>query len=509
MNKVNQIKVGSVITYLQLFLSIVISVVYTPLMLRILGPGEHGLYSAVSSVISWLSILSLGLGSSYIRFYARYKAKDEQEGIHALNGLFLLLFSIIGTVALVCGFVISENLHLVFADGLTAGEYETARILSLIVTLDLAVSFPASVFNSILRSQEKFVYIKLINMLQVVCSPLVTLPILYLGYGSIGMVAVTTAVDLLAYSLNFIYCLKLKTKFRFKRYERGLLRSIAGFSVFVAMNSIIHQLNISVDKILLGRFLGTASVSVYAIGFSLYTYYQSFSTAITGLFTPRIHKIANENAGDTVALTKAQTDLFVRIGRVQFFIQLLLCSGILFFGRPFIRFWAGEAYGNSYFVALLLCISATVPLCQNIAVEMQRAQNKHKFRSIAYLVMSLGNVVLSVVLIRLFGELGAPIGTALSTVVIEIVLMNRYYKKHLSINVGCFWRAIAGIFIRLSPVLAVGAVIMLLAPMHTVPLMLLFIALYSIVYLITAYFLAMDPYEKNLLFGIFKKMKKR
>lgn len=505
----NQIKSASIITYLQLFLNIIISIVYTPIMLRILGASEHGLYSTVSSVISWLSILSLGFGSSYIRYYSKYKVNNEQQGIASLNGLFLLLFFVIGCVAFLCGLFLSNNLHLVFADGLTVEEYKTAKILSIIVTTDLAISFPASVFNSILRSQEKFVHIKLINMFQSVCSPLVTLPILYMGYGSIGMVAVTTLIDLVAYIINFLYCLKLKTRFSFKRYEKGLFKSIAAFSIFIAINSIVSHINTSMDKILLGRFINTSSVSVYAIGFSLYTYYSSFSVAITSLFTPRIHKIVNENIDNPSRMKQQQTELFVRIGRLQFLIQMLMCTGIIFFGQPFIRFWAGESYQNSYYIAILLCVSSTVPLCQNVAVEMQRAQNKHKFRSIAYLIMSLANIVISIVLIKLFGELGAPIGTAIATIIIEWLFMNWYYQKHLNIGIASFWKEIAKMLVGILPVLAIGTVIMLFAPMQTIWGMLLFIGAYSCCYLIDVWFLVMNPYEKELVFGFFKKFRRR
>jgi len=508
LRKINQLKMGSIITYLQLFLNIIISIVYTPIMLNILGDSEHGLYSTVSSVISWLSILSLGFGSSYIRYYAKYKVNNEEKGIASLNGLFLALFSLIGIVALVCGIVLSNNLNFIFSKGLTNEEYKIAKILSLIVTFDLAISFPASVFNSILRSQEKFVYIKLINMFQSVCSPLVTLPILYLGYGSIGMVLVTTAIDVFVYLLNLLYCIKLKTKFSFKKYENGLFKSIMSFSIFIAINSIVSQINSSMDKILLGRFIGTSSVSIYAIGFSLYTYYSGFSVAITSMFTPRIHKIVNENKDNSEQLKKEQTELFVRIGRIQFLIQMLMCTGIIFFGKPFIRFWAGEGYANAYYIAILLCVSSTIPLCQNVAMEMQRAQNKHQFRSIAYLIMSLANIVVSIILIKAFGELGAPIGTALATIAIEGILMNWYYQKHLNIGIGCFWKEILKMLLGILPVLVIGILITIFAPMQTIWTMLLFIGVYSVVYGIDCLLLVMNSYEKELVFGFLKKFRR-
>ena len=66
--KINQLKGGSLLSYGQTFLSILIGVVYTPVMLRLLGQSEYGLYNTVSSTISMLSILSLGFNSSYIRY---------------------------------------------------------------------------------------------------------------------------------------------------------------------------------------------------------------------------------------------------------------------------------------------------------------------------------------------------------------------------------------------------------------------------------------------------------
>ena len=68
MHKINQIKIGAVLSYLQIGLSVVISLIYTPVMLRLLGQSEYGLYSTVSSTIAMLSILSLGFNSSYIRY---------------------------------------------------------------------------------------------------------------------------------------------------------------------------------------------------------------------------------------------------------------------------------------------------------------------------------------------------------------------------------------------------------------------------------------------------------
>ena len=71
MNSSKEIKIGAVLSYLQMGLGFVVSLIYTPLMIDILGKADYGLYSTVTSTVSMLSILNLGFTSSYIRYYSK------------------------------------------------------------------------------------------------------------------------------------------------------------------------------------------------------------------------------------------------------------------------------------------------------------------------------------------------------------------------------------------------------------------------------------------------------
>jgi len=63
----SQIKAGVILQYLQMALAAVVSLVYTPIMIRELGKAEYGIYNLASSVISYLSLLSLGFSGSYFK----------------------------------------------------------------------------------------------------------------------------------------------------------------------------------------------------------------------------------------------------------------------------------------------------------------------------------------------------------------------------------------------------------------------------------------------------------
>ena len=129
MNRSTQKKLGVILQYSQMALSILISFIYTPVMLRILGKSQYGIYNLSNSIISYLSLLSLGFGASYIRFYSRYKKDNDADGIKKLNGLFMIVFLVMGAVALVCGLVFSANVFIFFNESYSAEDLRIAKVL--------------------------------------------------------------------------------------------------------------------------------------------------------------------------------------------------------------------------------------------------------------------------------------------------------------------------------------------------------------------------------------------
>lgn len=509
MKSEKEIKLGTVLTYLQLVLSIVISLAYTPVMLRILGQNEYGLYGTVSSVIAWLPLLSLGFNGSYIRFYSSYKAKDNNEGIKSLNGIFIVVFSVLGFISLLCGIFLAFNLDLIYSSGLSAHEYSVARVLTLIMTADMAISFPATVFTSIIKSQQRFVIMKGLNIVQTVFSPLVALPLLLMGYGSIGMITATICVDIVVYSIFAWFCIKkLNAKFSIRNFDFKVLKSILTFSVFVAINSIVDQINNNLDKVILGRFCGTAVVAVYTIGFSIYTYYRQFSSAITSVLCPQINLRVNQLLDDKSKLRAYQTDTLVRTSRIQYYVLMLVLTGFIFFGKRFIFLWAGEGYEESYVIAVILMISSTITILQDVCAEMQRAQNKHQFRSIVYLIMALCNAGLTIVLCQKYGALGATVGTLIANVLANVLIMNIFYHKKLYINIFSFWKNLLKMTPGLIlPVLA-GIVYSRFVSDESIAVFILSICIYALIYFVSMFLFVFNKEEKEMLKSVKKRVLK-
>ncbi|OPJ55312.1 lipopolysaccharide biosynthesis protein [Alkalithermobacter paradoxus] len=493
--KVNQLKVGAALSYISMVIGYVVSIVYTPIILRLLGQSEYGLYNLVASVVAYLGVLNFGFGSAYMRYYSRYRVQENKNKIYKLNGMFLIIFSIMGLVAVVAGSILAFNTELVFGEEFTNTELSRAKTLMVILVANLAISFPNMVFSSYITANEKFVFQKLIQMLKVIVTPFIVLPVLIMGYGSIGMVVATTFLNMFIEVINAIYCIKkLRMKFSFSSFDFKLMKEMTVFSSFIFINLVIDQINWNVDKFILGRFHGTTSVAIYGIAAQLNTYYLTLSTAISSVFIPRVHTIV-ASSDDNDELTK----LFTRIGRIQFIILSLILTGFIFLGRPFINMWAGNNYSDSYLITLLLIIPVTIPLIQNIGIEIQRAKNLHQFRSWVYFFIALANLGITIPLAKIYGGIGAAMGTAISLIIGNVVIMNIYYHLKVGLDMKFFWKQIFSFTPALIAPVIVGGLINYFFNLYRLFNFLGFGIIYITVFSVSMWFIGMNQYEKGLI----------
>ena len=492
---------GIVLSYASQGILILSGMIYTPVMIRLIGQSEYGLYQLVFSAVGYLNLLGFGFAAAYIRFYSRAKAKNDDNEVSRINGMFLTIFIVIAVICCLCGFVMVSNIRLIFSEGLSDEEYETAKILMVIMVFNLALTFPNSVFEAITSAHERFFFQKLIAVMQNLLNPFLALPLLLMGYGSVAMVCVTTLLTVMKLSVNIWFCLnKLNVRFIFSGFRFGLFREMWGFTFFIFLNQIIDQINWNVDKFLLGRISGTEAVAVYSLGGLINTMYLILSTSVSGVFIPQVNKIVSASDDNNEL-----TGLFIKIGRMQFMILSVVLTGFIFFGRQFMIFWGGEGFSESYYVALLLIIPVTVPLIQNIGIEIQRAKNKHKARSIVYFVIASGNVFISIPLIKMFGPAGAAAGTAIALTGGNIIFMNWYYHSHIGLDIKLFWKNILGMVRGLIIPCIVGTFIMLSVPMDNWFVLGAYIILYSAVYAISMYHLGMNSDEKKIIDESLKK----
>lgn len=496
MGKINQLKAGVILSYITTAINLVIHLIYTPVMIRLLGRSEYGLYTLVSSVIGYLSLFSLGFTGSYLRFYSRIK-KDE-DAVNKLNGLYLTIFLIMAGISLVCGMILSDNAAFVLGTKLSAEEIEKASWLMRILVINISLTFPNSVFDSMITAHERFLFQRLLNLMCIVFNPLIALPLLLMGYKSVALVILTSVFTILKLICNSVFCFsKLGTRFVFKKFDFSLLREMWVFSFFIFLNIIVDQTNWSIDKFILGRVSGTDSVAIYGVGASLFTIYLELSSMISNVFAPRVNRIAAENGKE---LCNDFTALMIKVGRLQFCVLGLVLTGFYVFGKYFIvNIYSTWEYSDAYYVALLLMTPAIISSSQSIGIEIQRSVNKHQFRSIAYLAMAMINVLISIPLARAYGSIGSAFGTTISIVIANGFIMNIYYSKGIGIDVLSFWKSILSLCKGIIMPIILGFVIRRYVGGMNIWAYALCILAYTAIFAVSLYLVGMNDYERNLV----------
>lgn len=503
----NQRKIGAILSYLNIFVVILTQLIYTPIMLYILGQNEFGVYSLSESIIAYLGLLNFGFSGSYLKFYSKYKLENDILSIKRLNAIYLIVFIGISILIFIGGYTIVQNINSIVDRTFTIDEINLTKVLLSIMTINMAVMMPNNVFSAITVAHEKFIFAKSLVILKNLGSPLISLPILLLGYGSKGMSYALLFMSIISLVLNIYYCKqKLKIGFEFRNLDLSIIKKISSFSIFIFLWSIVDQLNWQIGKILLASLVGSAAVAIYTIGMQFNSLFIAFSTAICGVFTPQIYKHVYEPDGN-----KKLTELMIKVGRIQFYIVFFVWIIFVIFGRSFIMLWAGKEFENSYYVGLLLTTPIIIALMQNVGIEILRAYNKHQMRTMLHMLLAIINVIISIPLTKMYGEIGCAIGTCISTFVSSTLISNYFYSKVINLDIKAVFKEFCKFVPAMVIVAVVGTIITMFKEISTWIDLVVGGLGFTIIYVLVMVYFAFNDYERALLrrvIGMLKEPKR-
>src|SRR5690606_1206265 len=134
------------------------------LMIRLLGQSEYGLYAMIGSISAYLSIMDMGLGNAIIRYTARNRAIGNDDSQSNLNGMFVVLYSLIGIVTVIVGVILYNSVEHIFSGSLNYDELKKAKTMLIILTANFSISFPLMIFGAYMEAYEKFIVVRLVSI---------------------------------------------------------------------------------------------------------------------------------------------------------------------------------------------------------------------------------------------------------------------------------------------------------------------------------------------------------
>lgn len=393
------------VNYLVTGTELLIGVFMLPFNVSHLGQSAYGLWVLVASVTIYFSMLDLGYGVAVVRFAARCRAQGDTKGLNEIASTMFCLFAGVAVVAFAVAIAIALNLGRVFS--LSPEQVRTGQIVLLCISAYVALGFPLSVFGAIVNGFQRQYLNGAVAFVTALVVAGVNVAVLLAGYGLPQLVMATTGVRILAYVAYALNAYRVFPALRIRPsyFRRDRLREVTGFSVFILIIDLANKLNYSTDAVVVGAFLGTSAVAVWAVAQRLIEIVQRITDQLNAVLFP----VVVDNS--TVQRVDRLQKILIQGTRLSLGMVVPIATVLGLTARPLVMLWVGPQFAESVNVIYILSIVVALRVGNATSSVILKGSDLHRFLAFANLSMALGNLFLSVLLVRVYGLIGVAIGT--------------------------------------------------------------------------------------------------
>ena len=492
-----QLKIGAILSYILIVINSFYGIIITPFILSKIGISEYGVYKMISSFSSYLVVLDFGIGSTVMRYVAKFIAENDKKKLENFFAMSMIQSLIVSAVIVIVSVVMYSLIEITFGSSLTEVEIIKAKKLFVLFIANLCLNVFENVIYGIIAGSNEFVFANSMKLLRIFLRILLIYVVISFISDSTVLVGIDILITLFVIIIEFVYIYrKLLIRIKYYFWDKLLFVESLKYTSLVFIQSVIVQFNGNLDNIVIGAVIGSGAVAVYSIGLQLYNMYEQFALSLSNLMLPTVTNQIYSGASNYEL-----ENTVIKVGRFQFALLGGALAGFTIIGKEFIYLWLGEQYHDAWVIAMILMVPTTIPLIQNVCLSILRAKNKLMFRTCAVCTMALFNLIVTIVGVKYFGYIAAAVGTAIGLIGANIILMNIYYYCVLKINII---RIFVGVFRRILLCLVISMLVLIIADLFIVGGWIEFIAkviIFLVVYGTLLMIYGFDKSEKS----VFKK----
>ncbi len=395
--------------------STAVNLAVTLFLARLMGAKDYGAYTYA---ISWALLLSIpavmGLDTLLVREVARYKAKEDWRSVRGI------LHWSNRVVSLATG---GMTLIFVVVICLLHRRFEPSTSLWIAIPLLPLLSFIRLKQGAI----QGLGYVVEAQMPFLLILPLLFLLFMGLLYVSFGLTASSVVgIRVLAAAIAFLVvtCLLSKRLPNFARrlspssHSREWLKSALPL-VLMGTTAVINQ---RISTVMVGSFLGPKAAGIFDIAFKGGALVSFIAVAVNMPLAPAVAGLYAQR--DTKRLQR----LVTKSARVAFIGSLPIAFGLIFFGR-----WLLLVFGKDFIEGTIALAILTVGQLISVgmgSLSLLLNMTGHEL----YTVKGIGigamlNILFSAAFIPIWGIEGAAVATAVSTLILKVLLLVWVHKK--------------------------------------------------------------------------------
>lgn len=494
----NQRTSGALLSYALIVARLAITLAFTPVLVRSLGQEGYGLFALVGAMAAYLYILDFGINDSVIRYFVAHEKEPRKRD--AFLSRMLSVYMVLGLLILAVTLLMVGLAGFVFAATLSPEQIVNAKLMLLVTGAGAAVLIGLNPIGALLSADERWVFLRGLDIVAAIVSTSIMYLVLMEGLGAVAIVVVTAGAIVVQALIKLVYVsMRMGVRVRLAWPDRIELRSVGGYAAPIFVSMIAEALFWKFDSILIGAVLGTAPVAVYAIGVTFNKYFMNFASALSRTMTPDIIRRIDQGAdADTI------TQMMVRISRVQALMLLMILGGLTVFGQRFLLLWLGREFAISYWVMLAVLVPYALELTGNARNIVMQVKGLYWYKSRITFVTAAINIPLTVLMLQVWGVVGAAASTGIS-IFVGYFLIAIVLKQRIGLSMGLYWRETARGILPVAAGMVVTGIV--LEPFLPVGWLWLFLGaiLFSASYGLMMYLFAVNDYER----GLFRRISSR
>lgn len=402
-----------------------------------LGTEYLGVNGLLTNVLSMLSLVEGGIGSSIV--YNLYKplAENNQPKVIALVQLYKKIYGVLAIVI----FLLSLTLYPFLGVFMKSESAITSiNIIYFIFVAKNMISYLNAHKWSLINADQKGYVLAKYNLVFNIITTISKIIILMLTKNYILFLLIETGIFIIQNLWNgkivnqrYTY-IKTKRKYSIEReVKNNLITNVKA----LFLHNIGSYCVFGTDNILISAF-----ISVKAVG--LYSNYTMIIGQLSSLLTPIIGGIG-ASVGNLIAIESKEKnyEVFNVIYLINFWIYGVCAIFLYNLLEPFINWWLGEGLLLDKLTFIIILINFYISGMRSSVITFKTKAgifNNDKYVPLIEAVINLGS---SIILVKYFGLAGIFMGTTISTITLPLWIqsklvynnvfnksVNQYFKKY-------------------------------------------------------------------------------
>ena len=402
--------------------SLILSFATRTLFIKLLGADYLGISGLFTNILTVLYLASMGIETAIIYNPYRYVASDDKEKIAANINYYGDIYRKIGIVVFIFGMALVPFLQYLVNLESNIPHIKIYYIMYLLnSTFSYFFVYKGSLFyadqKNYITSFNRTIFLILTNVFQII--------VLYFTHKFFFYLCVQLVCTLASNITIYLYAekkypyIKNSKAFLTKEEKRDIFENIKSLFIYKIGSVIMNN----TTNIVISVLISTTVVGYYS------NYYLIFATIAH--FAELIFSGIAASVGNyvTTKTKKEAMDCFYMINFGNFWIYGFCAICIFCLIDDFIFLWIGEEYLLAKGVTFVICVNVFIQGMINGVSGFRTATGVFRETKYVYLITSLLNLILSVLLGKLWGLLGIVLAPGLSR-----LFTNAWYEPYVLIK---------------------------------------------------------------------------